>query len=77
MADFDKTKVDKTENDENDKNPEDKEKQKKDPEDLSGIRKKKQLNIDGLQYHINIILPDTKEQAVYDAIFKSLRDHLG
>jgi hypothetical protein len=30
-----------------------------------------------MQYHINIVLPDTRDQAVYDAIFKSLRDHLG
>lgn len=30
-----------------------------------------------LQYHINIVLPDTRDQATYDAIFKSLRDHLG
>ena len=46
-------------------------------EDSSGSKKNKKVNIDGLQYHINIILPDTKDQAVYDAIFKSLRDHLG
>ena len=30
-----------------------------------------------LQYHINIVLPDSRDQAVYGAIFKSLRDHLG
>lgn len=30
-----------------------------------------------LQYHINIVLPDTRDQSVYDAIFKSLRAHLG
>jgi len=35
------------------------------------------LNLDSLQYHINIVLPDTRDQSVYDAIFKSLRDHLG
>ena len=35
------------------------------------------LGLDSLQYHINIVLPDTRDQAVYDAIFKSLRDHLG
>jgi Family of unknown function (DUF5343) len=35
------------------------------------------LLLDGLQYHINIVLPDSRDQAVYDAIFKSLRDHLG
>ena len=35
------------------------------------------LSLNALQYHINIVLPDTRDQAVYDAIFKSLRDHLG
>jgi hypothetical protein len=30
-----------------------------------------------LQYHINIVLPESRDQSVYDAIFKSLRDHLG
>lgn len=33
--------------------------------------------LDSLQYHINIVLPESRDQAVYDAIFKSLRDHLG
>jgi len=32
--------------------------------------------LDSLQYHINIVLPDTRDQAVYDAIFRSLREHL-
>ena len=36
-----------------------------------------QLNVSALQYHVNIVLPDTRDQAVYDAIFKSLREHLG
>jgi hypothetical protein len=35
------------------------------------------IRVAGLQYHINIVLPDTRDQAVYDAIFKSLREHLG
>ncbi len=35
------------------------------------------VSLDSLQYHINIVLPDTRDQAVYDAIFKSIRDHLG
>jgi len=35
------------------------------------------ISVSGLQYHINIVLPDTRDQAVYDAIFKSLREHLG
>jgi hypothetical protein len=35
------------------------------------------INVSGLQYHINIVLPDSRDQAVYDAIFRSLREHLG
>ncbi|MCK8485213.1 DUF5343 domain-containing protein [Aliiroseovarius sp. S2029] len=35
------------------------------------------LPIKSLQYHINIVLPESRDQAVYDALFKSLRDHLG
>jgi hypothetical protein len=35
------------------------------------------LTMDSLQYHINIVLPESRDQAVYDAIFKSLREHLG
>lgn len=33
--------------------------------------------IGALQYHINVVLPETRDQAIYDAIFKSMRDHLG
>lgn len=35
------------------------------------------VSLDSLQYHINIVLPESRDQSVYDAIFKSLRDHLG
>jgi hypothetical protein len=28
------------------------------------------ITVSGLQYHINIVLPDTRDQAVYDAIFR-------
>lgn len=35
------------------------------------------MKVSSLQYHINVVLPDTRDQAVYDAIFKSLREHLG
>ena len=38
---------------------------------------KPSLSLDALQYHINIVLPESRDQAVYDAIFKALRDHLG
>jgi hypothetical protein len=30
----------------------------------------------GLVYNINVVLPESKDQAVYDAIFKSLKEHL-
>ena len=41
------------------------------------ILKEPLVSLDSLQYHINIVLPESRDQAVYDAIFKSLRDHLG
>jgi len=37
----------------------------------------KPIGFRSLQYHINIVLPESRYQAVYDAIFKSLKDHLG
>ncbi len=48
--------------------------------DESGKQKNNEsssLSMNSLQYHINIVLPETRDAAVYDAIFKSLRDHLG
>ena len=39
--------------------------------------RKKDIRVSSLQYHINIVLPLTKDQAIYDAIFKTLKDHLG
>lgn len=35
------------------------------------------IGLESLQYHINIVLPESRDQAVYDALFKSLREHLG
>lgn len=35
------------------------------------------LAITGLQYHVNIVLPESRDQAVYDALFRALREHLG
>lgn len=35
------------------------------------------IGMSSLQYHINIVLPESRDQAVYDAIFRSLREHLG
>ena len=35
------------------------------------------ISFGSMQYQINIVLPDTRDQGVFDAIFKSMRDHLG
>lgn len=35
------------------------------------------LAVTGLQYHVNIVLPESRDQAVYDALFRALREHLG
>mgnify|MGYP000898516790 CR=1 FL=1 len=48
--------------------------EKKDPELRQSAGN---IQVSGLQYHINIVLPETRDQAVFDAIFKSLREHLG
>ena len=48
-----------------------------DPGSLTPNTSSRGITPQSLQYHINIVLPDTRDQAVYDAIFKSLRDHLG
>jgi hypothetical protein len=32
--------------------------------------------IDGLTYRIELVLPPVRDKAVYDAIFRSLREHL-
>jgi hypothetical protein len=33
---------------------------------------RREIDISALQYHVNIVLPATRDQAVYDAIFRSL-----
>jgi hypothetical protein len=56
--------------------PEKKQSEQKRPE--AGIQTVAQaISLDSLQYHINIVLPETRDQGVYDAIFRSLREHLG
>jgi Family of unknown function (DUF5343) len=41
------------------------------------LHERDRISPNALQYHINIVLPDSRDQAVYDAIFRSLREHLG
>ncbi len=61
--------------------PQDTEDKKKSPEHKkpdAGIQTVAQaISLDSLQYHINIVLPESRDQGVYDAIFRSLREHLG
>lgn len=45
-------------------------------EKTAKMEKTRLLSIDSMQYHINIVLPESRDQAVYDAIFKSLKEHL-
>lgn len=47
------------------------------PQASETSRHHRPLNVAGLQYHINIVLPESRDQSVYDAIFRSLREHLG
>jgi hypothetical protein len=77
LADFE-SKLDfvKPEAKEEEKQVKDKEQDVDSSKDTQKSRERK-INLDTLQYHINIVLPETRDQGVYDAIFKSLRDHLG
>lgn len=40
-------------------------------------RRSPKLAVNGLHYNIQIILPESRDPAVYDALFRSLREHLG
>jgi len=42
-----------------------------------GNRRLPKLAVSGLHYNIQIILPESRDPAVYDALFRSLREHLG
>lgn len=44
--------------------------------DAKQPKQKHGITFSGLQYVINIQLPESRDQAVYDALFKSLREHL-
>jgi len=55
------------------KEKEEKKKEEKTHEDKG---QPKIASLDSLQYHINIVLPETRDQAVYDSIFRSLKEHL-
>ncbi len=58
-------------------NPSTPQKEKSAPSGDEHKQQSGKISVSSLQYHMNIVLPDTRDQAVYDAIFKSLREHLG
>lgn len=53
------------------------EEKKEEEKRLQEKKEPKIVSLDSLQYHINIVLPETRDQAVYDAIFRSVKEHLG
>ena len=44
--------------------------------DEKPLKPQKTVNIPELHYNIQIILPETRDASVYDAIFKSLKEHI-
>jgi hypothetical protein len=46
-----------------------------DPDKNKQVNRK--IHVDGLIYNIYLSLPESRDQAVYDALFRSLREHLG
>jgi len=56
--------------------PDDKEAEVEPPAGGSGADKSRRVAATGLHYNIQIHLPATKDAEVYNAIFKSLREHL-
>lgn len=49
---------------------------KDDAEEASEREESKRFTLGGLVYNIQIVLPESRDRAVYDALFKSLKDHL-
>lgn len=76
-ADFSASPSNSTNSEKSPKNEDDQNKTEKVPTGDTHRNVQTGLEMSSLQYHINIVLPDTRDQAVFDAIFKSLRDHLG
>lgn len=50
--------------------------EKKKPEEIQGAKPQPPTAFSGLRYNIEIHLPATKDVEVYNAIFKSLKEHL-
>jgi hypothetical protein len=52
------------------------EEERPDAEAIRPLQSRSRLGLGGLHYNIQIILPETRDAKVYDAIFRSLREHL-
>lgn len=48
----------------------------KKPSDPDTPSPQRKLSISGLVYNIQLILPDSRDPKVYDALFESLKKHL-
>ena len=44
---------------------------------VEDVTRPKRIKVEGLVYNIQLILPEFENQVVYDALFRSLREHLG
>jgi hypothetical protein len=73
LADFDTPSPKKEDGTKDDENTSDDKTKEKERRENSGQR----IRVDGLVYNIQIVLPESRDQAVYDALFRSLREHLG
>lgn len=58
-----------------DRKPDERGSEPKEEVSIDAVRPRQ--SVGALQYHINIVMPESKDQAVYGAIFRSMREHLG
>lgn len=82
LADFDATPSRQPAADEEDDTPEDEDMATETDATNASIQRPSKtrlprLAVNGLHYNIQIILPESRDPAVYDALFRSLREHLG
>lgn len=79
LADFsESTKVDVPGNSAKDKGSDEipQESKHKDENAKDAVHKRHGRLVDGITYRIELVLPSVRDQAVYDAIFRSLKEHL-
>lgn len=50
--------------------------EKEPPSGDPAIEQKQPLRLGGLVYNIQLLLPESRDQAVYDVLFRSMKQHL-